>query len=117
MTGPASYRRRHRGRRSQQRTPCLRRGMRQGYFEPRDKVMFDDLASSRHDVREITRIGYVHVLKPARAQLGQARVQYLNRSDIETMIRTLRDRGLSHRTVVYTLGAIRQVPAYGSPPG
>ena len=70
-------------------------------------------ASSRHDVREITRIGYVHVLKPARAQLGQARVQYLNRSDIETMIRTLRDRGLSHRTVVYTLGAIRQVLAYG----
>jgi hypothetical protein len=31
------------------------------------------------------------------------------RSDIEGVIRSIRDRGLSHRSMVVTLGAIRQV--------
>ena len=52
--------------------------------------------------------------KPVRARLGRVRVQDLARSDIERVIRALREeRGLSHRSVVYTLGAIRQVLAYG----
>jgi integrase len=80
-------------------------------------VTFDALCQrwldSRHDVREVTQLGYAYVLKAARAQLGQARVQDLTRSDIESVIRSIRDRGLSHRSMVYTLGAIRQVLAYG----
>jgi hypothetical protein len=82
------------------------------------RVTFDDLSQrwldSRHDVREVTRLGYRQVLKPVQSQLGPAKVQDLSRSDIERLIRTLREeRGLSHRSVVYTLGAIRQVLAYG----
>jgi hypothetical protein len=54
---------------------------------------------SRHDVREITRIGYQEVLKPVRAQIGRTKVQDLTRSRIESLIRSLRDdRGLSHRS-------------------
>ena len=78
---------------------------------------FDELAQrwldSRHDVREVTRLGYGYVLKAPRAQLGGAKVQDITRSDIEKVIRTLQDRKLSHRAIVYTLGAIRQVLAYG----
>jgi integrase len=90
-----------------------------GTLVKRDNVTFDELAQrwldSRHDVREgVTWIGYIQILKPARAQLGQAKVQDISRGDIENLIRSLHsDRGLSHRTVVYTLGAIRQVLAYG----
>jgi site-specific recombinase XerC len=37
-----------------------------------------------------------------------------DRSHIERLVKSLReDRGLSHRTAIYTLGAIRQVLAYG----
>jgi site-specific recombinase XerC len=79
-------------------------------------VTFDDLCqrwlNSRHDVREVTRLGYQTVLKPVREQLGQEKVQDLNRGDIENVIRKLQDRKLSHRSIVYTL-AVRQVLAYG----
>ena len=37
--------------------------------------------------------------------------------DVERVIASLRDRGMSHRTIVYTLGAIRQVLAYGMTEG
>ena len=54
------------------------------------------------------------MLKPVRAQLGRTKVQDLTRNRIETVIRSFReDRGLSHRTMVYTLGTIKQVLAYG----
>jgi site-specific recombinase XerC len=59
-------------------------------------------------------LGYLQVLKPVRAQLGWTKVQDLSRSRIESLIRSLRDdRGLSHRSIVYTLGAIKQILAYG----
>ena len=82
------------------------------------KITFEEMCqkwlNSRHDVREITRIGYEQVLKPVRAQLGTAKVQDLTRSRIEAVIRSLRDdRGLSHRSLVYTLGAIKQILNYG----
>jgi integrase len=82
------------------------------------KTTFDELCQrwldSRHDVREITRLGYADSLKIARAQLGRVKVQDLTRTHIEGLIRSLRDdHGLSHRSIVYTLGSIRQVLAYG----
>jgi site-specific recombinase XerC len=80
-------------------------------------VTFDELCQrwldSRHDVREVTRLGYRGVLKTVREQLGQEKVQDLNRADIENVIRMLERRKLSHRAIVYTLGAVRQVLAYG----
>jgi integrase len=44
---------------------------------------------------------------------GQEKVQDLNRADIENVIKALEKRNLSHRAIVYTLGAVRQVLAYG----
>jgi site-specific recombinase XerC len=80
-------------------------------------VTLDDLCQrwldSRHDVREVTRLGYGYVLKSARDQLGQEKVQDLNRADIENVIRSLQDRKLSHRAIVYTFGTVRQVLDYG----
>src|SRR5207342_2986311 len=81
------------------------------------KVTFDELAQrwleSRHDVREVTHLGYEYVLKPVRAELGHLKVQDLSRTHIERMIKTLQGRKQSHRTIVYTLGTIKQVLAYG----
>jgi site-specific recombinase XerC len=80
-------------------------------------VTFDDLAQrwldSRHDIREVTRLGYGYVLKAVREQLGQEKVQDLSRADIEAVIRKLEQRKLSHRAIVCTLGSVRQVLAYG----
>jgi hypothetical protein len=75
----------------------------------RTSVTFDELCQrwldSKHDVREVSKIGYSYPLKAARAQLGRTRVQDITRSDIESVIRSVRDRGLSHRSMVVTLGA------------
>lgn len=88
-----------------------------GTLVKRNNVSFDELCQrwldSRHDVREVTRLGYVYALKAPREQLGQAKVQDLDRSHVEKVIRALQDRKLSHRAIVYTLGAVRQVLAYG----
>jgi site-specific recombinase XerC len=88
-----------------------------GTLVKRTSVTFDDVCQqwldSKHDVREVSKIGYGYALKAARAQLGRTRVQDITRSDIESVIRSIRDRGLSHRSMVVTLGAIRQVLAYG----
>jgi integrase len=81
------------------------------------KATFDELAQqwldSRHDVREVTRLGYEYVLKSVRTELGHLKVQDLSRTHIERLIKTLRQRGLSHRSIVYALGTIKQVLAYG----
>jgi integrase len=81
------------------------------------KVTFEDLCKrwldSRHDVREVTQLGNKYALKPARAQLGQLRVQDVTRSDVEKVIRSIRERGLSHRSSIVAVNAIRQVLAYG----
>jgi site-specific recombinase XerC len=88
-----------------------------GTLVRRDNVSFSELCQrwldSRHDVREVTKLGYEYALKAPREQLGQARVQDLDRSHIEKVIHSLQDRNLSHRAIVYTLGAVRQVLAYG----
>jgi hypothetical protein len=58
-----------------------------GTLVKRDSVTFDELCrrwlASRHDVREVTRLGYEQNLKTARKQLGQIKAQDLNRTDIE----------------------------------
>jgi site-specific recombinase XerC len=69
--------------------------------------------ASRHDVREVTRLGHEQNLKTARKQLRQIKAQDLNRTDIDKLIKHLQERGLSHRSITYPLGAIRQVLAYG----
>jgi integrase len=88
-----------------------------GTLVKRTSVTFDELCkrwlASKHDVREVTRVGYADHLKVARAQLGRMKVQDITRSDVESVIRSVRDRGLSHRSMVVTLGRIRQVLAYG----
>jgi integrase len=80
-------------------------------------VTFDKLCQrwldSRHDVREVTQLGNGSALKAARARLGRTKVQDVTRSDIESLIRCLRERELSHRSIVVALGAIRQVLSYG----
>jgi integrase len=58
------------------------------------KIIFDVLAQrwldSRHDVREVTQLGYRQILKPVRAKLGRTKVQDFNRSHIENLIRSLK---------------------------
>lgn len=62
----------------------------------------------------VSQQGYRYALKDARKQLGRAKVQEIARSDIERVIRSLRDdHGLSHRSIVYSLGTIKQVLDYG----
>jgi site-specific recombinase XerC len=81
------------------------------------KVKFDERCKrwldSKH-VREVSQQGYRYALKDARKALGRIRVQNIARSDIQRTVRSLKDdHGLSHRSVVYALGAIKQVLAYG----
>jgi Phage integrase, N-terminal SAM-like domain len=95
----------------------IRDARKRGALVKRDSVTFDELAQrwldSRHDVREVTRLGYGYVLKAVRDQLGREKVQDLTRTDIENVIKQLEQRELSHRAIVYTLGSVRQVLAYG----
>jgi integrase len=88
-----------------------------GKLVKRTSITFDELCTrwlaSRHDIREVSVLGYEHRLKEVRAKLGRTRVQDIMRSDVEKIIRSLHDRGLSHRTVQYTLGTIKQVLDYG----
>ncbi len=89
-----------------------------GKLIKRTNTTFDELCQqwldSKHDVREISRNGYSYALKTARAQLGRKKVQDLTRADVEKVIRSIRDdHGLSHRSSVVALGAIKQVLGYG----
>ncbi len=109
-----------------------RAALAKGIYTAPDRVTFEDLCerwlTARADVREVTRAGYRHYLKPVRALIGTRRAQDLRRSDIEGVVSELagcggrRHKGedgqtvtspASHRTVVVTLGTIRQVLAYG----
>jgi integrase len=95
----------------------IRDARKRGALVKRDNVTLDELCkrwlNSRHDVREITRLGYESRLKPVQEQLGQEKVQDLTRTDIENVIETLQKRKNSHQTIVYTLDSVRQVLAYG----
>jgi hypothetical protein len=95
----------------------LRDARKRGVLMKRDSITFDVLCErwldSRHDIREVSRIGYAHLLKAARAQFGQEKVQDLSRADIENLVGILDRRGLAHRSIVGTLGTTRQVLDYG----
>jgi site-specific recombinase XerC len=88
-----------------------------GTLVKRDNVTFDELCQrwldSRHDVREVTRLGYVQWLKTARERLGQVKAQDLNRTDIEKLIQHLQERGVSHSSIGHTLGAVKPALDYG----
>lgn len=109
-----------------------RASLARGTYTAPDRVTFGDLCdrwlASRTDVREVTRAGYAHYLKPVRAMVASRRAQDLRRSDVEAVVAELAASGgrrhkggdgqvftspASHRTVVVTLGTIRQVLAYG----
>jgi len=85
-------------------------------------VDFDALCSawlaSKVDCREVTRLGYAQVLKPIRARIGARKVQSIRLPDVEAVMVALateggqRSRPLSHRSLAYTLGTLRQVFAY-----
>lgn len=101
---------------------AVRAQLRAGTYLGRDSTTLDALCgrwiASRLDVREITRLGYQTVLKPVRSHMGRRRVQDLRRSDMDALVSWLatvggeRGRGVGHRTIVMTLGAVRQVFAY-----
>jgi site-specific recombinase XerD len=88
-----------------------------GKFIKRDAVTFDELCrrwlDSRHDIREVTVMGYRSWLKAPREQLGQKKVQNLTRADVDNVIRKLEQQKRSHSTIGHTRGAIHQVLDYG----
>jgi hypothetical protein len=63
----------------------------------------------------VTQLGNRYALKPARAQLGTIRAQEITSSGVEKVMPSIRDRRLSHRSMVVTLNAIRQVLHTPSP--
>ncbi|GAA2520284.1 tyrosine-type recombinase/integrase [Rarobacter incanus] len=99
-----------------------RAAVKDGTYLTKDRTTFDSLCNrwldSRRDIREVTRVGYTDVLKAARVRLGKRKAQDITRSDIESFVTWLqteggqRGTGVSRRTVVFTLGAVRQVLAY-----
>jgi transcriptional regulator with XRE-family HTH domain len=95
----------------------LRDAKKRGVLVKRDNITFDELCErwldSRHDIREVSRLGYTHLLKAPRAQFGAEKVQDLCRADIENLIGVLERRKRSHRTITYTRGTISQVLDYG----
>lgn len=92
------------------------------YLEP-SKVRLSELSAewlaSRRDVRARTVEGYSDVLKLVHRRLGSRAVQSLTRRDIEELCQWLdteagaKGTGVSQRTSVYALGALRQVLRYG----
>jgi integrase len=79
----------------------------------------DDWLTSRRDIREVSLNGYRQVLAPVLARIGQRPAQSITREELDRLVewcRTeggTRGRGLSQRSIVYTLGALRQVFDYG----
>lgn len=70
-------------------------------------------------VREVTVSGYRSALASPLAIIGNQRVADVTKGDIERLLATLANEGgkakrpLSHRSIVYSLGTLRQVFAYG----
>ena len=95
----------------------LRDATKRGVLVKRDSISFDVLCQrwldSRHDIYEVSRLGYAHLLKAARAQFRTEKAQDLGRADIENLVGILDRRGLAHRSIVGTLGTTRQVLDYG----
>lgn len=70
-------------------------------------------------IREITLNGYRSALDAPLRHIGDRIARALIADDVESLLRTLATRGgkwrrgLSHRSIVYALGTLRQVFAYG----
>ena len=94
-----------------------------GTFTTPSKVTVRQLAEawlkSKRDIRAKSVRGYADVLRPILKRLGNRQAQSVNRHDVESLVEWLstdggRDgHGYSHRTVVYALGALKQVMAFG----
>ncbi|MCR1784103.1 site-specific integrase [Nocardioides carbamazepini] len=92
------------------------------YTQP-SKVTLETLATdwlaSKRDVREVTRSGYADALAPVLDRLGRRAAQSITRRDVEGIMEALateggrRGRPLSHRSLVYALGSLRQCLQYG----
>jgi len=97
--------------------------VREGRFTASDATTLAELAeqwlSTRRDIRVVSVEGYRQVLKPVLSAHGEARVQSITRADVERWVESwrlsggVRGRGISHRSIVYTLGTVRQVLALG----
>lgn len=108
---------------ARERIAEIRADVKRGTYNAPDRTTFDALSArwldSRRDVREVTLNGYKTVLKPVRNRIGTRKAQALTRSDIEALVSWLAStagrsgHGVSHRTIVFTLGAVRQVLAFG----
>ncbi len=100
-----------------------RENVKRGAFVAPSKVtlatLIEEWFRTRRDVRAITVRGYRSVLDPICAHIGDRHVQSLTRDDIEALVEWMgteggaRGRGWSQRSCVYSLGALRQVLAYG----
>lgn len=79
----------------------------------------DDWLRSRRDIREVSVNGYRDVLGPVLDRIGDRTAQSITRPDVEALMEALETEGgrrrkpLSQRTLVYTLGALRQVFGFG----
>lgn len=78
-----------------------------------------DWLRTRRDVRQVTVNGYRNALRPALDHLGDRPAQSLTRRDIEGLVEWAATQGslsggpLSQRSVVYLLGTVKQVLAFG----
>lgn len=92
------------------------------YLQP-SKVTLEALArdwlASKRDVREVTVNGYADALAPVLDRLGKRAAQSITRRDVEAVMEALETEGgrrgkpLSHRSLVYALGSLRQCLQYG----
>ncbi|QGF22429.1 tyrosine-type recombinase/integrase [Raineyella fluvialis] len=100
-----------------------RDAVRGGRFTPSSTVTLDQLVeqwlATRRDIRPVSREGYGQVLKPITTQHGDRRVQSISRAEVERWVASwpttggVRGKGISHRSIVYTLQALRQVFDFG----
>ncbi|GAB2991117.1 tyrosine-type recombinase/integrase [Nocardioides montaniterrae] len=100
-----------------------RDGLAKGTFTTPSKItlraLAEDWLQSRRDIRAKSIRGYADVLRPVMDRLGDRTAQSITRRDVDALVERLaanggRDgSGYSHRTIVYTLGTLKQVLAYG----
>lgn len=94
-----------------------------GTFSAPNKLTLRDLAEdwlqSRNDIRTKSLRGYADVLRPILVRLGHRPVQGLTRRDVDDLVKWLGSEGrkdgggYGHRSIVYALGTLKQVLAYG----
>lgn len=100
-----------------------RAALARGTFTAPSGVTLADLAAqwlkSKRDIRTKSLQGYETVLQPVLSRLGKRKAQSITRGDVDALVDWLiahggrAGTGYSHRSIVYTLGTLRQVLAYG----